>query len=118
MFSLFKKKKKETKNDSNLLDITYSMSSGIPFRWEYEIEDKTLCEFVRIDYEAEKTKEPICGGQVDSHYLFKGLKEGKTKIIFKLINFGDNYLSEINTYTIKVDENNIITVLNKEEKKM
>lgn len=115
MFKLFKKKEKI---DPNLLDITYSVSSGIPFRWEYVIEDESIIKFEKINYVSEKTKEPICGGNVDHHYLFKGLKRGKTKIIFKYVNFADNYLSEIETYKVEVDKDNIIKLISKESKRV
>lgn len=114
MFKLFKKKEKI---DQNLLDITYSVSSGIPFRWEYVIEDESIIKFEKINYVSEKTKEPICGGNVDHHYLFKGLKRGKTKIIFKYVNFADNYLSETNTYEVEVNEDLKPIILSKEDKR-
>ena len=113
MIKLFKKKE-----NKNLLDITYNESSGIPFKWEYEIEDNTICEFAKTISKVEKTKEPICGGKVDTHFLFKGLKQGTTKIIFKYVNFADNYLSEINTYTIEVKEDLKPIIINKEEKRV
>lgn len=107
-------KNKKTKK----LEIVYDMNSGIPFRWEYEIKDNTICEFVESKSVGEKTKVPICGGKVETTYIFKGLKEGKTKIIFKLVNFADNYLSEINEYNIEVDKDNNITLLSKKEKRL
>ncbi len=110
---IFNRKKKE-----NLFEIKYEMSSGIPFKWEHEIEDKEICEFVKKEVTGEKTKEPICGGPIEITYYFKGLKEGTTKIIFKYINFADNYVSEINEYQISVDKELIITLISKEEKRM
>lgn len=106
---MFKKKKN--------LEITYDISAGIPFRWEYEIEDTTICEFVESKSICEKAKEPICGGKVEISYIFRGLKSGKTRIIFKLINFADNYLSRVDEYNIKVDKGNII-ILSKDKKDM
>ena len=113
MIKIFNKKE-----ENNTLEIKYDISSGIPFRWEYEIEDKEICEFVESNSQGEKAKEPICGGKVYTTYIFKGLKEGKTKIIFKLINFADDYLSEINEYNIEVDKNHKIALISKEEKKI
>ena len=115
MFKLFKKKEKI---DPNLLDITYSVSSGIHFRWEYDIEDESIIKFEKINYVSEKTKEPICGGKVDHHYLFKGLKKGKTRIIFKYVNFADNYLSEMNTYEVEVKDDLTVTILSREDKRV
>ena len=106
-------KKKKSKN----LEIVYDINAGIPFRWEYEIEDNTICEFVESKSVGEKAKEPICGGKVEISYIFRGLKSGKTRINFKLINFADNYLSRIDEYNIKVDKGNII-ILSKDKKDM
>ena len=103
---------------SKLLEIKYENSSGIPFRWEYEIENKEICEFVKFKKQGEKTKRPICGGSIEKTYYFKGIKEGTTKIIFKHINFADNYLSEINEYTIEVDSKLNISILSKENKRV
>ena len=99
--SLFKKKN----NSSKKIEISYDISSGIPFRWEYEIEDNTIVELIKKETKGEKTKEPICGGKLTIKYIFKGIKEGKTKIIFKLVNFADNYIDREEVYNISVDKN-------------
>ncbi len=109
--------KKDKKKD-NLLEIKYNLSSGIPFRWEFEIENSKVCDFVKRESNAEKTKEPICGGNVETNYYFKGLKKGKTTIIFKCINFADNYLSEIHEYKVMVDDNLNISLISKEERRL
>lgn len=108
---MFKKKK------SNNLEIKYDINAGIPFRWEYEIEDNTICEFVESKSVGEKTKEPICGGNVETTYIFKGLKPGKTNIVFKLVNFADNYLVEENIYSIEVNKDNNVILLSKDIKR-
>ena len=115
MINVFKKKRKT--EDSKPLEIIYEKSSGIPFKWEYEIENTNICKFERSYSIGEKTKEPICGGSVETHYLFKGLQKGKTKIIFKCINFADHYISEINEYKVEVDQDKNITLLEKKIKK-
>lgn len=113
MFNLWKKEKKK---NQNILEIKYDISSGIPFRWEYEIENKKICELTKSTAKGEKTKEPICGGNVETTYFFKGLKRGITIIRFKLINIGDGYISKIDEYKIEVDENLKINLISKEEK--
>ncbi len=112
MFNFFKKK------DPNLLEIKYSISSGIPFKWEWEIEDQTICNLVKCTSHGEQTKKLICGGKVETTYFFKGFKPGTTKIIFKYINFADNYVSKIDEYTVIVNQNFKISLVSKEEKKM
>ena len=99
MLNLFKKKNIE--NNSKLLEIKYSLSSGIPFKWEYEIKNNKICEFIK--------SESICGGNVETSYYFKGIKKGKTSILFKCINYADNYQIKTDEYKILVDESlNII----------
>ena len=107
MLNLFKKKNIE--NNSKLLEIKYNLSSGIPFKWEYKIENNEICEFIKCESKGEKTKEPICGGNVETSYYFKGIKKGKTSILFKCINYADNYQIKTDEYKILVDESlNII----------
>ena len=113
MFSFFKRKK-----DPTILEIKYNTSSGIPFKWEWEVEDKTICSLVKCSSKGEKTKDPICGGKVETTYYFKGLKQGTTKIIFKYMNIADNYLSETNEYTVTVDQNLKVKLISKEEKRV
>lgn len=105
--SLFKKKN----NSSKKIEISYDISSGIPFRWEYEIEDNTIVELIKKETKGEKTKEPICGGKLTIKYIFKGIKEGKTKIVFKLVNFADNYIDREEVYNISVDKNHNIKII-------
>ena len=104
---LFKKKN----NSSKKIEISYDISSGIPFRWEYEIEDNTIVELIKKETKGEKTKEPICGGKLTIKYIFKGIKEGKTKIVFKLVNFADNYIDREEVYNISVDKNHNIKII-------
>lgn len=112
MFKFLKKK------DSNLLEIKYNMSSGIPFKWEWEVEDQTICNLVKCTSHGERAKEPICGGKVETTYFFQGFKPGTTKIIFKCINIADNYLSKIDEYTVTVEKNLKIKLVSKEEKRI
>ena len=98
-------------NKSKKLEISYEMSSGIPFRWEYEIKDEKIVEFVKREVKGEKTKRPICGGPITIKYIFKGIKEGKTKIIFKLVNFTDNHIERKEEYKVSVDEKLNINII-------
>lgn len=113
MFKIFQKKEKE---ESNVLIIKKDISSGIPFRWEFEIENKDICEYIKKESKGEKTKEPLCGGKIETIYCFKGIKEGTTKIIFKYKNFADNYISQIEEYKVVVDNQLKIKIDSKEIK--
>ena len=116
MLNIFKKKEQNKKTNSKLIEIKYEISSGIPFKWEYEIENNKICEFVKKESKAEKTKVPICGGNVEKIYYFKGLKKGNTTIFFKCINFADNYQSAIDEYKVNVDDNLNINIISKKSK--
>lgn len=96
------------KDKDKILKISYRMSSGIPFRWEYEIKDESVVEFDRKETVGEKGNDKICGGPITINYYFKGLKEGKTKIIFKYVNFADNYTDSVEEYNVIVDKDNSI----------
>ena len=103
--------KNKNKNISKTLEISYQMNSGIPFKWEFKIKNNKIVEFVKQEVIGEKTKEPICGGNITIKYIFKGIKPGKTKIIFKLVNFADNYTQREEEYNIQVDNSlNIKTI--------
>ena len=51
-----KKKEQNKKTNSKLIEIKYEISSGIPFKWEYEIENNKICEFVKKNPKQKKLK--------------------------------------------------------------
>lgn len=95
--------------NKNQLIISYRMSSGIPFRWEYEILNNKVIEFVRKDIIGGNSK-ITCGGPITINYIFKGLKKGKTTILFRYVNFADNYIDQEEKYEIIVDDNLNVTM--------
>lgn len=93
------------------LELTYEINAGIPFKWEYEVEDKDIAEFVRSYVVRDDNKGGIVGASVYTNYVFKGLKEGTTKITFKYVNFTSGEVFEEKTHVVKVDaEKNIFEV--------
>ena len=94
------------------LEITYEITAGIPFKWEYEIKDKSIVKFIKNyvvkDYNEEGA---LCGAPVIINYVFKGLMEGETTIIFKLVNFADNYEKKKEKYKVKVDKDLNISLI-------
>ena len=56
-------------DSSKKLELTYETSKGIPYRWEYEIEDESIVKLEGsfVDDENKKLK----GGIVYNHYVFK-----------------------------------------------
>ena len=95
------------------LEITYEVNSGIPFRWEYEIKNGKIVEFVKESFINDNKDKTICGAPINHVYLFKGIKKGKTKIIFKYHNFADDYIDEEDIYDVVVDKDMNISIVNK-----
>lgn len=104
------KNKEEGKKE---LEITIESSGGVPYVWEYEIDDKSIVEFVKtVDTTPEEDKR-LEGGPVYTNYVFKGVKEGKTDITFRYVSIDDKSIVKEMTYTVKVDKNNNISLKGK-----
>lgn len=101
-------KKKNTKE----LELTYKINAGIPFKWEYEIEDSRVVSFVKSYVIKNENKGGIVGAPVYTNYVFKGLKEGETNIIFKFINM-NGIVSKEEKHLVKVDKDGNIMVINR-----
>ena len=94
------------KKDTNFqIELTYEINAGIPFRWEYEIEDKDIVGFVKSYVVRDDNKGAIVGASVYTNYVFKGLKEGETTIIFKYVNITDGIVSMEKKHKVRVDSN-------------
>lgn len=106
----FKTKEKQ----KNILELTYSINAGIPFKWEVEVEDKSIVKYVKNYVVKDENKGALVGAKVYKNYVFEGLKEGTTTIKFKYINFTDNIVSEEITHKVKVDENKNIILIDEE----
>lgn len=107
------KSNKLTKKDNNkVLEITYKLNAGIPFKWEVEVEDESIVKYVKsYVLKDENEKKALVGAPVYTNYVFKGLKKGTTTITFKLVNFADNYTSKEEKYKVKVDKDNNISLI-------
>ena len=97
--------------ESKELELTYKTNGGVPYKWEYKIEDESIVEFVKTkDITSEEDKK-LDGGPVYINYIFKGLKEGKTTIIFKYINITDNSIEKEEKVEVKVDKYKNISLI-------
>ena len=99
------------KKSSKELEITYKISAGIPFRWEFEIEDLSIVSFVKSYVIKNENKGGIVGAPIYTNYVFKGLKEGETTITFKFVNI-NGIVSKEEKHLIKVDKDGNIIVIN------
>ena len=89
---------------SKVLELTYKTNGGMPYKWEYKIEDETIVEFVETKDVTSEEDKKLDGGPVYINYIFKGLKEGKTVITFKYVNITDNSIEKEDKVTVKVDK--------------
>lgn len=96
---------------SKKIELTYKTNGGVPYEWKYEIEDESIVEFVK-KYEVEnKNNEDMVGAPIAYNYVFKGLKKGTTKIIFKYVSITDGTVDQEETHTVKVDSNKNISLV-------
>ena len=93
------------KKDPKQLELTYEINAGIPFKWEYEIEDETIVEFVKSYVIRDDNKGGKVGASVYTNYVFKGLKEGTTTITFKCVSItGEHENTKEIHHKVKVDK--------------
>ena len=97
-------------DSSKILELTVDTNGGVPYKWEYEIEDESVVKYVK-NYEINKEEEPVDGGHIQINYVFKGLKEGKTKVILKYINIVDKTVEKELVNNVKVDKNKNISLV-------
>ena len=102
---------KHIDNGHKKLEITRQINAGIPFRWEYEIEDPTVVEFVKSYIIENDNKGGKVGGKISTNYVFKGLKKGSTKIKFNYVYFTENRVDSTDEFTVKVDDNLNISIV-------
>ncbi len=95
------------------LDLTYKISAGIPFKWQYEIEDETIVKLTKSYVTKNENTRGKVGAPIYTKYIFEGLKEGKTTITFKFINITNEKPTREEKYFIKVDKDKNIELLEK-----
>ena len=106
----------KTNNTSKKLELTYEINAGVPYKWEYEIEDPTIVKFYK-KYELEnENKNGLVGGKISTNYVFKGLRRGKTTITFKYIDIRTNKIEKEEKLNIRVDKFRNISLVTISEK--
>ena len=95
------------------LDITYKINAGIPFKWEYSIEDESIVKLKKSYVTKNENKGAIVGAPIHRKYIFEGLKEGKTTITFKYVNVTKEMPNKEEKYYVKVDKNKNVELLKK-----
>ena len=101
---LLNKKKPIIKNPKEL-ELTYEISAGIPFKWDFEIEDEDVVQFVRSYVVKDENVGGLVGGKITRNYVFKGLKEGETSVTFKFVSITGEHEDGLHEkHIIKVDK--------------
>lgn len=95
------------------IELTIESTAGIPYKWEYEIEDDSVVKLDRKYVIKNENTGGKVGGHIYTNYVFKGLKPGKTIVHFKYVNINNkNDIYKEETDILKVDNNlNISLVL-------
>ena len=105
------------KEDAKKLEITKEINAGIPFKWEYTIEDSSIVKCSKVYVLKDENTNGKVGAPVYKNYVFKGLKEGTTTVIFKFVSITDeDYPSEEEKYNIRVDKDLNISLVAIDEK--
>ena len=87
------------------LSLVYSSNGGVPYTWEYEIDDETVLTKSNEYIVKDENRDGRVGAPVYTKYVFKGLKAGKTKLSFKYKSFvtGEVAKSEVFNVTVNKD---------------
>ena len=101
---LIRSKSNRINTNPNELELTYEINAGIPFKWQYVIEDESIVEFVKSYVVRDDNKGSIVGASVYTNYVFRGLKEGTTTITFQYVNFTDNKVHKVKKHVVRVDD--------------
>ena len=99
------------KEESNTLELTYTINAGIPYEWQYEIEDESIVRFVKSYVVDDQNKGGLVGAPVSTNYVFEGLKDGVTTITFKKVSFVSDDVAEEEKNTVKVSGGKISLVV-------
>ena len=100
-----------SRGESKQIELTYKTNGGVPYTWQYEIEDESIVKFVK-SYEIEnQNKNGLVGAPISINYVFEGLKEGVTTITFKYVNITDGSIDKEEKNIIKVDKNKNISLI-------
>lgn len=96
---------------SRQIELTQKTNAGVPYEWEYEIEDENIVKFVK-KYTVEANKnETLSGGAISINYVFKGNKKGVTTVTFKYRNVTTDKVEKEAVYKLKVDKYKRISLI-------
>lgn len=96
-------------NKSKTAEVVVDITGGIPYQWVYTIGDTKIVKYSDM---TEESSEAI-GGSTKQHYVFEGLKEGKTTIKLELKSITDDTVDQTKNYDVVVDKNLSVTITEK-----
>ena len=107
-------KKTEPNNNSNnsktqTAEVVVDITGGIHYEWVYSIGDTKIVKYKDMTEESSGA----IGGSTQQHYVFEGLKEGKTTIKFELKSITDDTVDQTKNYDVVVDKNLKVTITEK-----
>ena len=93
------------------LELTVDTNGGVPYKWEYEIEDGNIVKFVNSYVIDDKNTNGKVGAKISMNYVFEGVNPGKTKIILKYVNITDNKVEKEEIFNVRVNNKKGISLL-------
>ena len=102
--------KNKNNDDSKTLSLTYKTNGGVPYKWEYEIEDDSIVQLVETKDITSKEDKQLDGGPVYINYIFKGLKKGSTTVTFKYVSIVTGEVEKEEVNYMNVDSNKNISL--------
>lgn len=88
------------------VELIYKSNGGVPYKWEYTIEDPSIVKLEDSYVVEDKNEDGMVGAPIKTKYIFKGLKEGVTTVTFKYVSIVDGSIEKEEVNTLKVDKNN------------
>ena len=102
-----------SKENPNTLLLSVSTNGGVPYKWEFEIGNPSIAEFVKSEVVEDKNDGTMVGAPITTNYIFKGVKSGITTITFKYVSVVDGSVIKEEKHTVKVGKDkNISYVVN------
>lgn len=87
---------------SNQIELTYTTNGGVPYEWQYEIEDESIVKFVKSYVIEDKNKDGLVGAPISTNYVFEGVKDGTTFVTFKYVSLVDGSVVRKERLKLKV----------------
>ena len=98
-------------NKSRTIEFTVETNGGVPYEWEYEIEDQSIVKYVETKEIENKNDGSLVGGLIKYNFVFKGIKKGTTKITLKYVSVVTGEIDKKEEYKVKVDTFKNISLL-------